>query len=104
METRFRSAIADDLDLPAAMALVAELTHSNVPPKAKAQLLRDWDRVLGLDLDRSVPSVALPPGAAELLQAREKARAAKDFARSDQLRTELAGIGVAVTDTSEGQR
>jgi cysteinyl-tRNA synthetase len=104
METRFRSAIADDLDLPAAMALVAELAHSNVSPGAKARLLRDWDTVLGLDLDRSVPSTALPPGAGELLQAREKARAAKDFARSDQLRTQLAGIGVAVTDTAEGQR
>jgi cysteinyl-tRNA synthetase len=46
----------------------------------------------------------LPPGAAELLEAREKARAAKDFARSDQLRTELADVGVAVTDTTEGQR
>jgi cysteinyl-tRNA synthetase len=104
METRFRSAIADDLDLPAAMALVAELTHSNVTPGAKARLLREWDRVLGLDLDRSAPVVALPPGAAELLEAREKARAAKDFARSDQLRTELSDIGVAVTDTAEGQR
>jgi len=104
MEMRFRSAIADDLDLPAAMALVAELTHSNVAPSAKARLLRDWDRVLGLDLDRSAERVALPPGAAELLQAREKARAAKDFARSDQLRTELAAIGVAVTDTADGQR
>jgi cysteinyl-tRNA synthetase len=104
MEVRFRSAIADDLDLPVAMALVAELTHSNVPPSAKARLLREWDRVLGLDLDRSAESVALPPGAAELLQAREKARAAKDFARSDQLRAELAGIGVAVTDTADGQR
>jgi cysteinyl-tRNA synthetase len=103
-ETRFRAAIADDLDLPSAMALVAELTHSNVPPSAKARLLREWDRVLGLDLDRPAPSAALPPGAAELLQAREKARAARDFARSDQLRQELADMGVAVTDTAEGQR
>jgi cysteinyl-tRNA synthetase len=104
LEARFRSAIADDLDLPAAMALVAELARSAVPPGAKAALLRDWDRVLGLDLDRSAPSQALPAGAAALLEAREQARAAKDFATSDRLREELAAIGVAVTDTSEGQR
>jgi cysteinyl-tRNA synthetase len=104
MESRFRSAIADDLDLPAAMALVAELTHSNIAPSAKSRLLREWDRVLGLDLDRSAPSAALPPGAAELLHARDKARAARDFTRSDQLRKELAEIGVAVTDTADGQR
>ncbi|MEA2629224.1 MAG: cysteinyl-tRNA synthetase, partial [Chloroflexota bacterium] len=104
MEARFRSAIADDLDLPAAMALVAELGHSSVAPAAKARLLRDWDSVLGLDLDRAAPHIALPPGAVELLADRERARAAKDFAKSDELRNELAALGVAVVDTAEGQR
>jgi cysteinyl-tRNA synthetase len=104
MEARFRSAIADDLDLPAAMALVAELSHSSMAPAAKAGLLRDWDRVLGLDLDRSSPGIVLPAGAAELLATRERARGAKDFAKSDQLRDELAALGVMVIDTPEGQR
>ena len=103
-EARFRSAIADDLDLPAVMALVAELARSAVAPGAKAALLREWDRVLGLDLDRATPSQALPDGAAALLEAREQARLAKDFAESDRLRGELAIMGVAVTDTSQGQR
>jgi cysteinyl-tRNA synthetase len=104
LETRFKTAIADDLDLPAVMALVAELPRSAVAPGTKAALLRDWDRVLGLDLDRSTPSHDLPDGAAALLQAREKARHAKDFAESDRLRKQLAAMGVAVTDTQEGQR
>jgi len=103
-EERFRSALADDLDLPAAMALVFELTHSAIAAGTKASLLRSWDRVLGLDLERSAPDSALPNGAAELLAAREKARAAKDFATSDHLRDELAALGVAVTDTAQGQR
>jgi len=104
LDRRFRAAIADDLDLPTAMALVAGLVHSAIPPGDKARLLRDWDRVLGLDLERSEPKMVLPDGAAELLSAREKARAAKDFARSDQLRDELAAVGVTVIDTAEGQR
>jgi cysteinyl-tRNA synthetase len=104
LESRFREALADDLDLPTAMALVAELVRSDVSSGAKASLLRSWDRVLGLDLDRPVPTVALPDGAAALLEAREKARAAKDFQTSDRLRTELATLGVTVTDTPEGQR
>ena len=103
-ELRFRSAIADDLDLPAAMALMAELTRSPLAPADKALLLRGWDRVLGLDLDRSQPSIDLPDGASALLEARERARAAKNFALADQLRDELAVIGVVVTDTREGQR
>jgi cysteinyl-tRNA synthetase len=60
--------------------------------------------VLGLDLDRPVAGQELPAGAADLLKARAQARNAKDFARADRLRAELAAIGVVVTDTAEGQR
>src|SRR5256886_1707808 len=102
--SRFRAAIADDLDLPAAMALLAELVHSSAAPRTKADLLESWDRVLGLDLHRTGAEQALPPGAAELLAEREKARAARDFETSDHLRERLAAMGVNVADTTGGQR
>jgi cysteinyl-tRNA synthetase len=103
-ENRFRAAIADDLDLPAAMALVSEVVRSDVAPRAKASLLLDWDRVLGLDLHRATAEIPLPAGAAAMLESRELARATKDFATSDRLREQLAALGVAVTDTADGQR
>jgi cysteinyl-tRNA synthetase len=103
-EARFRAGLADDLDMPSAMALVAELVHAGVPAGDKAALLRSWDRVLGLDLNRAPADQPLPEGASSLLEAREKARAAKDFATADRVRGELAALGVAVTDTAEGQR
>src|SRR5207248_10311551 len=96
-------AIGDDLDLPGAMALVAELVRSSLSMSAKASLLKRWDAVLGLDLERVMPEASLPEGAAELLEARMTARAAKDFAKSDQLREELAALGVKVIDTADGQ-
>jgi cysteinyl-tRNA synthetase len=101
---RFRAAINDDLDLPAVMALVSELTHSGLAPGGKAALLLDWDRVLGLDLARAAPGPGtLPSGGADLLARRERARAAKDFGTSDRLRAELAALGVEVTDGPDGQ-
>jgi cysteinyl-tRNA synthetase len=104
-DERFRAAIADDLDLPGAMALVAEVARSDLAPAARARLLLDWDRVLGLDLGRGVGAAAeLPPGASDLLERRERARAARDYATSDLLRDELAALGVRVTDTRDGQR
>ena len=103
-EARFRAAIADDLDLPTAMALVAELARSDVAAAEKASLLLSWDRVLGLDLHRATSEVLLPEGASALLESRERARAAKDFATSDRLREQLAALGVTVTDTARGQR
>ena len=103
-DSRFRAAIADDLDTPRAMALVAELVRSRVEPTTKAGLLTAWDRVLGLDLHRGGKDLSLPDGASALLAEREQARAAKDFAVSDQLRDKLATLGVMVIDTPEGQR
>jgi cysteinyl-tRNA synthetase len=105
-EQRFRAAIADDLDLPGVMALVSEVTHSDLPAGARASLLLDWDRVLGLDLGRAEEEGAarLPAGAPELLAQRERARAARDYATSDRLRDELATLGVRVVDTRDGQR
>ena len=86
------------------MALVAEVGRSELAAGARAALLLDFDRVLGLDLGREVGGHELPPGAAELLRRRERARAEKDFAASDALRVQLAELGVVVTDTPEGQR
>lgn len=107
-QERFRAAIADDLDLPTAMALVSELTRSDLAPCAKASLLLDWDRVLGLDLARGggadLAPVELPSGAAELLEQRSRARQERDFATSDRLREDLAAMGVSVIDTREGQK
>ena len=61
--------------------------------------------MLGLDLGRGVGAAAeLPPGASDLLERRERARAAHDYATSDLLRGELAALGVRVTDTRDGQR
>jgi cysteinyl-tRNA synthetase len=107
-DERFRAAIADDLDLPGAMALVSEVVRSDLAPGTRASLLLDWDRVLGLDLGRGVDdargAAELPAGAAELLSQRERARAERDYATSDRLRDELAALGVRVTDTRDGQR
>ena len=103
-DARFRAAIADNLDLPAAMALVADLLRAALAPAAKVELLTRWDQVLGLDLDRPEPAHPLPAGASQLLEARERARDAKDFATSDRLRDELSAMGVTVTDTPSGQK
>jgi len=98
--SRFRDAIADDLDFPRVMALVAELVHSAVPRSVKSALLRHWDNVLGLDLGRTGFERAVPAGAEQLIAEREKARAERDFARSDQLRQELKALGVEESDRS----
>jgi cysteinyl-tRNA synthetase len=103
---RFIEAISEDLGLPAALAVAhAVASASDLEPPQRRALLFDFDRVLGLSLD--LPADAqpgeLPQGAAELLEQRAAARAARDFATSDRLRHELAAMGVEVRDTPDGQ-
>ena len=78
-----------------------------MPPGAKFETFAYLDQLFGLDLARDVgkPVAAprLPDGAAALLEARARAREARDWPASDRLRDELAALGVTVTDAPEGQ-
>jgi cysteinyl-tRNA synthetase len=108
----FEAALDDDLNVSAALAALFDLvrdTNRRIAARSIstsdagriAELLRDLDRVLGI-LPADIE--ALEPELAALVEARAAARAARDWARSDQLRDELAALGVAVEDTRDGQR
>ncbi|MFY9587029.1 MAG: cysteine--tRNA ligase [Actinomycetota bacterium] len=105
-EKRFVDAVNDDLDTPTVMALVSEVMSSNALTAGdKAALLRRWDAVLGLDLDREIGHErALPPAAMELIEQREKARRKKDFSTADRIRHKLLALGVEVEDTADGPK
>jgi cysteinyl-tRNA synthetase len=105
-DARFRAALAADLDLPTAVVVVNELDRSpDVPPGEKLRLLRAWDQVLGLDVEREARAAwTAPDEVVALVERRDAARAAKDYAASDRLRDELQGMGLEVMDTAEGTR
>lgn len=101
-------AFDDDLDTARALQMLRRVEKDDViPAGAKFEMFAHFDRLLGLDLARDVgkPREAeeLPAGAQELLDERAAARARKDWPTSDRLRAELAALGVAVADTSQGQ-
>ena len=103
-DARFREEIASDLHMPGAVAVVNELASSaDVPDPEKAALLASWDLVLGIDVGREARATWEPTDEMrELMSERDAARAAKDYATSDQLRDELAALGVEVMDTASG--
>ena len=110
--TRFEAALDDDLNVSAALAAVFDLVRELNRRLADRAISTD-DAARGLAILRELDTVlavlpeateALPPGAAELLAAREAARAARDWPGSDRLRDELLALGIAVEDTRDGQR
>jgi cysteinyl-tRNA synthetase len=59
---------------------------------------------LGFDLSQADKAAALPEAIEEMIAERTKARAARDFARSDELRDAIEAQGYAVQDTPEGMK
>lgn len=112
-EAKIISALNDDLNTPLALTHLYELiTESNKlmdtdslgQPEAGA-ILGLWNRlneVFGLELDG--PEFELPESVKQLIEQRQAARAAKDFAESDRLRGEIEGQGFGVEDTKDGQK
>jgi cysteinyl-tRNA synthetase len=109
----FCDALDDDLNVSAALAAVFELVRDlnrriearslSTDDAARAvAALRDLDRVLGVLPEPAVES--LDADLRALLDDRDAARAARDWAASDRLRDELAQRGIAVEDTRDGQR
>ncbi len=101
-------ALDEDLDTPAALRTLRELARDpEIPAGSKFETFASADRVLALDLvslvGRPRPVAELPAGAADKLAERALARGRKDFAASDRLRSDLAGMGVAVADSPGGQ-
>ncbi|MES1951302.1 cysteinyl-tRNA ligase [Salinisphaera sp. S4-8] len=117
-ETRFTDAMADDLNTPAAIAVLFEMAR-------ECQRLKGEDaqaagaisaRLAGLasriGLLEQLPQAFLQGQAGDdglsadtieaMLAQRRQARADKDFARADEIRDELTGQGIVLEDGPQG--
>jgi cysteinyl-tRNA synthetase len=106
---RFRDAMDDDLDTPAATATVFDLVRrantrlgagdaAGAAPLAAA--VREMTGAIGLEMRSSGGEV--PPELVELARQRDEARAARDWAAADALRDEIKSQGYIVEDTPTG--
>ena len=105
----FRDRMDDDMDTPGALAGIFELVSransaADVDDEAGAAGLAHTAAVLlaALGVSLRVESAEIDEAAAQLVAARDEARAAKDFARADALRDELVALGWTVEDTPSG--
>jgi cysteinyl-tRNA synthetase len=118
MCAEFVAAMDDDLGTPAALAAVHNLVRDgnsaldagdDRSARGAAASVRAMTGVLGLDpLDDtwaagdSRHEAALDALVEQLLDDRQRARAARDFAAADVLRDRLLAAGIAVEDTPDG--
>ena len=104
LRERFFDVLADDFNTPAALAAVFEwVREANRGERGAGDGdLREMLGVLALDNLLDVAVVAAPAAVVQLSQARELARAARDYVEADRLRDEIRAHGWEVRDGPDG--
>lgn len=99
-KNRFIEAINNDLDTPKALAILWEMIKdTTVKNEDKKATLLDFDRVLGLGLGTiKIEERVVPDEILKLINERKEARANKDWAKADELRTQIENAGFEVRD------
>jgi cysteinyl-tRNA synthetase len=104
LRERFFAALADDFKTPAALAAVFDWVReaNRAAPGTGDEDLREMLSVLGLDNLLDVGEAQAPAEVVELRDARERARAARDYAEADRLREQIRAQGWEVRDGPDG--
>ncbi len=110
--TRFFTAIENDLNTPQALSVFWEVIKSNVSSGDKFELVREFDEVLGLEIEKHAEEFAMarkistaeevPAKVKDLANERKTAKDRKDFVRADALRKQIEEKGWKVVDTEQG--
>ncbi len=109
---KFKEALDNDLNTSLALTCVYDVLKADTNDATKLYLLKDFDRVLSLDLIEAAEKVKAEKAEkassvdAEKVEAliaeRTEARKNKDWATADRIRDELNAMHIVVTDTPEG--
>ena len=101
----FCEALADDVNMPAAMAVLWETLKDNtIPAPQRLAFAGAAEEVTALDLFKEKEAGELAPELMDLIKEREAARKAKDWKKSDELRKALSDKGVLIEDAPGGTK
>ena len=117
-KAKFCAALDNDLNTSLAVTAIYDALKMKTTPATKLALIEDFDRVLGLDVvDAAKKQLEAEKAEAEkaasdpfimeiedMIKQRAEAKAAKNYARADEIRKILADKGVTLIDTPQGTK
>lgn len=92
--------------MPVAMSVVWDIIKNPIKSKKLADLLLDFDKVLGVKIDEpiNIKQEEIPENVKNLLEQRNIARQEKNWALSDELRDKIKELGYNVKDSKDGAK
>ncbi len=100
---RFKEEIANDINMPNALAILYEvLKDNNLNGKTKLELIENFDKVFSLDLTKKEEKNIDDAWILELIEKRKEAKKEKNFEEADKIRNELLEKGIELIDSREG--
>ena len=102
---KFKNALESDLNTSEAITTVHEVLKSNLNDNTKIYLIKEFDRVLGLNLlkdGNNKIDADLEQYIISKINERNEAKKNKDYSKADEIRDELKGKGIIIKDTREG--
>ncbi len=100
---KFTEKISDDFNSPQTLVVLQEVLKSKIKNKDKLATILDFDKVLGLKLEKiKKEKVIIPQEIKKLAQQREKARESKNWQESDRVREVIIKKGFKIKDTKKG--
>ena len=114
LKERFTNALNADLNTSLAVTAVYDVLKAKTNDGTKLAALKDFDRVMCLNLLQAAQSlrqkqkteeeVSADPEIDALVLARMEAKKAKNFAKADEIRDELKARGIEIIDTPQGTK
>ena len=114
MKEKFLGALNGDLNTSLAVTAVFDVLKAKTNDATKLYALRDFDRVLSLNLipaaealkakQQAEAQASADPEIDALVQARTEAKKARNFAEADRIRDQLKAMGVEIIDTPQGTK
>lgn len=98
----FTNIITDDFNIPQALALVSNVMKSDISAGDKKSTILNFDKVLGLELDKEIETADVPESITSLANKRLDAKNEMDFVTADKLRNEILSMGYEIKDIEDG--
>ncbi len=97
----FKESISNDLNTANALTIVYDLLRSEVNDTTKLNLIKEFDKVLSLDLTIN-KTVVDKDYIEDMIKQREIAKQNKDYKLADEIRDKLLSENIVLKDTREG--